>query len=112
MLTAAARIAVFAGAAGSVALTLYTGRRNPSLLLMALFVIWVLAPFVALAWANAHSRLHALSVLVAAASLAIYGTIALGPPTAKPAFWFLVVPAAAWLAIATGLIASRRSPAA
>lgn len=36
------------GALGSVSLTLWFGRRNPSYILPALFAIWVLSPFVAL----------------------------------------------------------------
>ena len=46
-----ALIGVIAGAVGSVGLTLYAGRSTPRFLLV-LFVIWVLSPFVALAWAN------------------------------------------------------------
>ena len=44
-------LAVVAGAVGSVGLMLRAGRSTPRLLLV-LFVIWVLSPFVALAWAN------------------------------------------------------------
>ena len=40
-----------AGAAEAAGFTLYAGRHNPSRLLMTLFLIWVLSPFVALAWA-------------------------------------------------------------
>ena len=106
----AAAIAVVAGAAGSVALVLYAGHRNPSSVLMALFVVWVLAPFIALGWTNMISRrwsapfraaLYTGSLLLTAASLAVYGMVALGPPRARPAFFFLVVPLVSLLLIAT-----------
>ena len=107
---AAAAIAVVAGACGSVALVLYAGHRNPSPVLMALFVVWVLAPFMALGWANmisprwsvpARASLYTGSLLLTAASLAIYGMVALGPPRPRPAFFFLVVPLVSLLLIAT-----------
>lgn len=46
-LRAAAMIAAAVGAVGSVGLTLYVGRHNPSRILISLFLIWVLSPFVA-----------------------------------------------------------------
>src|SRR5437867_167243 len=55
LLRAMARIAVVAGAVGSVGLTLRAGRGTPRFLLV-LFVIWVLSPFVVLAWANVVSK--------------------------------------------------------
>ena len=45
-LRASARVAVLIGAVGSVGLTLYAGRQNPSNLLLVAFAIWVLSPFV------------------------------------------------------------------
>jgi hypothetical protein len=47
LLRAAALAAVLVGAVGSVAFMLYAGRHNPSRLLMTLFTLWVLSPFVA-----------------------------------------------------------------
>ena len=47
LLRAVALIEVVAGAVGSVGLTLRAGQRSPRLLLV-LFTIWVLSPFVAL----------------------------------------------------------------
>ena len=46
-----ALIAVVAGSLGSLGLMLRAGQRSPRLLLV-LFTIWVLSPFVALVWAN------------------------------------------------------------
>jgi len=102
-------LAIVLGGVGSVTLTLYTGRRNPSALLMAVFAIWVLLPFVALAVADAMSTnwsaltrtvLYALMIVITIDTLGIYGYVAFGPSRPQPAFWFLVVPPASLLLIA------------
>ena len=109
MLRKSGLLAIVVGGVGSVFLTLYTGRRNPSALLMAAFAIWVLLPFVALAAADAMSTnwsaltrtvLYALMFVTAIDSLGTYGYVAFGPPRPQPAFWFLVVPPASVLLIA------------
>lgn len=101
-----------AGAVGSVGLTLYVGRHNPSRILLSLFVIWVLSPFVALICASAVSKrwpiltraaLCGVTLVLTLGSLAIYGDVAFGPARATPAFAFLVVPLASWLLIAIAL---------
>ena len=108
-LRAAAVIAMLAGAVGSVGLMLYAGRHNPSRLLLVLFALWVLSPFVVLAFAKARSNrwsdlvratLHIVTLVLALGSLAIYGYVALGPPRARPAPFFVIVPPASWLLIA------------
>ena len=108
-LRAAALIAVLAGAAGSVGLMLQAGRHNDSRILLVLFAIWVLSPFMALVLANVVSKrwsvltratLYSVTLVLSLGSLAIYGDVALGPPRAKPAFVFVVVPPASWLFIA------------
>jgi hypothetical protein len=109
ILRATGLIAVLAGAVGSVGLTLLAGRHNSSHLLRVLFALWVLSPFVALVFANAVSKrwsvltratLYSLMLVLSLASLAIYGYVALGPPRAKTAFVFVVIPPASWLLIA------------
>jgi hypothetical protein len=111
LLRAAGLIAILAGAVGSVALTLYTGRHNPSRLLMVLFALWVLSPFAVLAVASVVSKrwspltratLHIVMLVLALGSLAIYGYVAFGPPREKTAFAFVVVPPASWLL--TGIV--------
>ena len=106
---AAALIAVLAGAVGSVGLMLHAGHRNPSRLLLVLFALWVLSPFIALVLANMVSKrwsvltraaLYTVMLVLAVGSLAIYGDVALGPPRTKAAFVFVVVPPASWLLIA------------
>jgi hypothetical protein len=109
LLRATAQLAVLAGAAGSVALMLYAGRRNDSRILLALFAIWVIAPFMALAWAAIASKrwsaptrttLYCVMLVVTLGSLAMYGNVAFGPPRAQGAFVFVVVPPVSWLLMA------------
>ena len=117
-LRATALFATLVGAAGSFGFMLYTGRRNESIVLLVLFAVWVLAPFVGLLLAFAISKrrsvptpamIYWLMLILSSASLAVYGYVALGPPRAQPAFAFLVVPPASWLLIAiVGLLSARR----
>jgi hypothetical protein len=109
LLRSAAVIAVVAGAAGSIGLTLHACRRvgSPGLL-MGLFAIWVLSPFVILAvgyvvskrW-SVHTRatLYGVTLVVTVASLAIYGAVALGPSIPRAPV-FVLVPPVSWLLIA------------
>jgi hypothetical protein len=124
VLRAAALIALLVGAVGSVGLMLYAGRRKDSpRLLLALFAIWVLSPFLALGFSNIVSKgwsvitratLYSVMLVLTLGSLAIYGDVALAPLRAKTAFVFVVVPPASWLLIATvvtiaALVSRRRS---
>jgi hypothetical protein len=108
LLRAVARIAVVAGAVGSVGLTLRAGRGTPRFLLV-LFVIWVLSPFVALAWAYLVSKrwsvltraaLYCVTLVITLGSLAIYGNVVLPPAGSPRAFVFVVVPPGSWLLMA------------
>jgi hypothetical protein len=112
VLRAVALVAVVVGATGSIGLMLHVGRRNPSRLLLIMFAIWVLSPFVGLALAasgsqrwlvTARERVHVVMVIVALASLAIYAQVAFGPPRPRPASAFLMVPLASWGLIAATL---------
>jgi hypothetical protein len=116
--------AIAAGAAGAVGFTVYAGRSAPRFLL-ALFLLWVLAPFVAGACAYVISQrwtvvtratLYSLAPILAIASPVIYGSVALGPPRAQPAFVFVIVPPASSLlaaaAIAIAALVSGRPPRA
>ena len=123
LLRRATPIAVLAGAAGSLGLMFYAGRRQNSRILLLLFAIWVLSPFIALLWANVVSKrwsiltratLYSVMLVLTLGSLAIYGAVAFGYATAKVGFVFLVVPLSSWLLIAIGvsiaaLISSRVS---
>jgi hypothetical protein len=109
VLRTAALIAVLAGAAGSVGLMLRAGRRNQSqILLLLLFGIWVLSPFVAAFLAHVFSKrwpvvtratLYAVMLALTVGSLTIYGDFVFGHLQAKAGFVFLVVPFASWLLI-------------
>ena len=97
------------GAAASVSFTLHAGHNNKSLILVSLFVIWVLSPFLALIWANAVSKrwsastqtvLYSIMLIVPVVSAAIYGNVAMGAPRSNPAAAFLVVPLLLWVLIA------------
>jgi hypothetical protein len=112
LLRLTAWIALLVGAAGSVGLMLYAGRHNASRLLMIIFAIWVLSPFMGLVLAHVVSKswsvvtraaLHSLMLIIALGSLAIYADVALGPPRAKTAAVFVVVPPTSWLLIAVTL---------
>ena len=118
MLRAAALIAVPVGAVGSVGLMLYAGRRNPSRILLLLFVIWVLSPFVAAALASVASNrwsvvtratLYVAMLALTLGSLAIYGGVAVGYVKAKIGFVFLVVPLASWLLLGLALAVAAQS---
>lgn len=107
-----ALLGTIAAAAGSITCVLYVGRGNPSVSLQTLFILWVLFPFVVLVliyqrspgWLDrARALIHPLGLAVSAASLAIYGVVAFGPPHSKPAFWFLLVPLISLFAIAVAL---------
>ena len=111
-----ALIALLLGAAGSLGLMFHVGRRNRSELLLVLFVVWVLSPFVVLAWADVVSKrwavltratLYGVMLTLTLGSLTIYGRVAFGPPRPQPASAFLVVPPVSWLltAIALGIAA-------
>lgn len=107
-LRAVALLAVVTGAVGSVGLMLRAGRSAPRLLLV-LFVIWVLSPFVALAWANMVSKrwsvltratLSCVTLVITLGSLVIYGDVVLPPAGSPRAFVFVVVPPGSWLLMA------------
>ena len=95
-----------AGAVGSVGLTIFQGRRNPSVLLMGMFTVWVLSPFAALVVSILKSKqwtfptrvmLWGLTLTISICSPAIYASVALGPPRSQAAFLFLAVPFLCWL---------------
>ena len=117
LLHAAALAAVVAAAAGSVGLMLWVGRHNPSSVLLLLFALWVVSPFMGLQLAGMFSKgwsvrtqatLHSVTLALALGSLAIYWYVASKPATPTPAFVFLVVPLASWLLMATAVPAAAR----
>jgi hypothetical protein len=111
------RAGLWIAGAGSLACTLYAGRHNSSILLIALFAVWVLSPFAGL-WlaernaertpAGIASSMRSSALVIMVFSLAIYGAAAIQGPSHQTTFAFLAVPAASWLAIVPLLIASRK----
>lgn len=113
----ALRLIVLVAAVLAIICVLLVGRRNSSGVLVALFVLWVFAPFGALGmlvkasnhWDDRKRRLlRGLTIVVCAAAVCIYGFVANGISTSKPAFWFLVLPAASLVAIATTYLTALR----
>jgi hypothetical protein len=121
-LRAAALAALPAGALGAVGLTIRAGRTAPRFLL-ALFIIWVLSPFVALTWTSVASKgwpvltravIYCLTLVIALGSLARYEGV-VPPPAGSPhAFVYVIVPLVSELLIAVivpvaALVSGRRS---
>jgi hypothetical protein len=113
-LRAVALIAVIVGALSSFGLMLSVGHYNFNIL-MVLFTIWDLSPFLALIFIDFFSRhspvfnrarLYVVMLVVATASVAIYGSVVLRAP-AQPAFAFLVVPLVSWVLLIIVVLITR-----
>jgi hypothetical protein len=109
LLRSVAVIAALIGAAASVGLTLYVGRRNPSVTLVLVFAMWVVSPFVGAMFASAfaarwsemrRAAVAGMTIVLTLGSVAIYARVAFGPPRPKVASVFLIVPLVSWLAVA------------
>jgi K+-transporting ATPase A subunit len=121
LLRTTALIAIGVSAAASLGLMFHASDRRPPLL-MAIFVVWILAPFVSLVLADKFSprwsvltrtTLYSLMLVVALGSLAAYGYDAVRPRHAQAAFVYVMIPPVSCLLIATALaiaalISSRR----
>jgi hypothetical protein len=95
----------------SFGLMLHVGQYRLNIL-MVLFAVWDLSPFVALFLAGIVSSrwpipvravLYALMLLVAGESVVIYGRVVIKHP-AQPAFAFLMVPLVSWVLLIMGLL--------
>jgi hypothetical protein len=85
---------------------LRAGRHQQSRILILLFAVWVLSPFLAGVLAHIASErwsiltrktLSVVMLVLTVGSLIIYGNTAFGHSTAKVGFVFLMVPLASWL---------------
>ena len=110
-----ALVVLLAGGLGSISLVLYNGRNNKSIILISLFVIWVLSPFIALLVADKVSKkwtdivrktLYIIMLALTLVSLISYSGV-LSPIGTKTAFVFLVVPLISWLVIAIFILIAR-----
>jgi hypothetical protein len=108
-LRAIAMVLLLIGAVISLVLMLHAGRKNNSVLLVALFVAWVMSPFaglfvtdkISMRWSlRTRMALYYLILFITSGSVVVYSG-ALSPPGTKPAFVFLVVPLLSWLLIVT-----------
>jgi hypothetical protein len=98
------------GAAGSVGFLLHKGGGNRTVL--AIMMLWVLAPLVLLALAYARSKRWAvpMTFVIMAGALVVYGVDAVVPLRPQAAFPFVLVPLVSLPLIAfVALIAQRAS---
>jgi hypothetical protein len=110
-----ALVILLMGVVGSVSLVLYNGRNNKSILLIALFVAWVLSPFIGLVIADKVSKswkditrktLYIIMLVLTMVSLLSYSGV-LSPEGTKTAFVFLVTPLISWVVISILILISR-----
>jgi hypothetical protein len=107
---------VVVGAVGSLYFMFNAGRHQKSILLIALFMVWVLSPFVIFIFANkisnrwtvpARATLYWATIVLAVGSLIVYsGTF--NTAQTKPASIFLIVPFISWLLILAVALVVRR----
>jgi hypothetical protein len=105
-----------AGAVASLYLMFNAGRNQASVILIILFTLWVLSPFVGLLILNKFSKRWVLSVRMTLYWLAIIMTIlsvtaysgGLNTPDTKNAFMFLVIPFISWIIIVMSFFIGRR----
>lgn len=122
LLRTIALIAVAAGTLGSEILVIRTGGRSQPLLTV-IFVVWILLPFAALAWANVVSKgwpvltrmaLYFTTYIISLGAPAFYGGVILPSAGSPRAFVFVMGPLASWALMAivvpiAGVISRRRS---
>ena len=103
------RIVLLAGLVASEACTIWVGRHNPSLFLNNLFVVWVASPYLGIWRLSCWARpiLDWLLLALVAGSLAVYAWTVFMHPAIRPAFPFLVAPAAMWLLLGAMWISER-----
>ncbi len=102
--------AVVVVGAGSLGWMFYTGRNNPSILLMTLFTGWVGSPFLALILMEVIALRRSsvrYKMMLAIAFISVIGYSGLvTPPDVKPAFIFLAVPLLSWIIMIIVVVAS------
>ena len=110
-----ALVVLLLGVVGSFSLVLYNGRNNKSFLLIALFVVWVLSPFIGLFITDKVSKswiyitrktLYIIMLILTVASLLSYSGV-LSPAGTKTAFVFLVTPLISWVVISIFILITR-----
>ena len=116
LLQTTALTALLVGTIGSLYFMFKAGSNQKSIILIGLFTVWVLSPFVGLFIANkvtsiwrviTRQLLYWLMLGLTIISLIAYSGLVTIPDT-KPAFIFLVFPFVSWLAILTIFLLARQ----
>ncbi|MGH2566127.1 MAG: hypothetical protein ACRDE5_16530 [Ginsengibacter sp.] len=111
-----ALIVALAGAAGSLYFMFSASRKQNSIILLGLFTVWVLSPFVGLFISNkisnrwtvtAHRLFYWLIIILTIGSLVAYSG-AFNTPETKNAFIFLIVPLISWILLIVTVLTARR----
>jgi len=112
----AARVFVILCALGSLASTLYAGHHNRSILLVGMFAVWVVAPFLGLLGVlrgvergsgPAAKVFHMIALILGFAALGLYAAFALRPPARNAAAPFLILPMCSWAVVACMFLFAR-----
>lgn len=102
-----ALIVVVFGAIGSIGL-FFHAIKHPPLVILVLFVVWILAPYVVLIWGTVISKrwtaltrttLYSVMIVVTIGSLAVYVRDAIKPRKSQPAAVYVLVPPASGLLV-------------
>ena len=111
-----ALVAGLVGAVGSLYFMFSAGRKQNSIILLALFTAWTLSPFVGLFISNkistrwtapARASLYWLTIILTISSLVAYSG-AFNTPATKNAFIFLIFPLISWLLIVIVFLIARK----
>jgi len=111
-----ALIVALVGAVGSLYFMFSAGRKQNSIILLALFTAWVLSPFVGLFISNkisnrwtvpARASLYWLMIILTIGSLVAYSG-AFNTPETKNAFIFLIFPLISWFLIVIVFLIARK----
>ena len=111
-----ALIVALVGAIGSLYFMFSAGRKQNSIILLALFTTWVLSPFVGLFISNkisnrwtvpARALLYWLIIVLTIVSLVAYSG-AFNTPETKNAFIFLIFPLISWFLNVTVVLIARK----
>ena len=111
-----ALIVTLVGAVGSLYFMFSAGRKQNSIILLALFTAWILSPFVGLFISNkissrwtapARASLYWLMIILTIGSLVAYSG-AFNTPETKNAFIFLIFPLISWFLIMIFFLLARK----
>jgi len=119
LLRTVAILILLTGAILSAVLTWDAGRKNASVILPAMFLIWVLSPFMVLLFAGYRFKRYAehryISYYLFLIVLSVFSVIAysgvLNPANVKTAAVFLFTPLLSWVLIIIGAVVLKRSAA-